>query len=234
MDCEGIRERIGHDPAKQDAEIDRHVAECAPCLAYRQRLRSNEQLIQKALRFDIDAARKRAPTNVQGARAPVRRSFLAGIAAGLLGAITLWALVGNRPDLSTEQFAIQVAEHWYDEPGSWADTDVRVSNAVLTTALDGKAEIDLSQLGTVSYARSCLVAGQWVPHLVVQGQQGPFMVLLLPGYEIQDPLPLALPDEGLGGHVVPAGAGSVAVLGGDSDEAERVEAAVVSALDWTI
>ncbi len=61
------------------------------------------------------------------------------------------------------------------------------------------------------------------------------MVLLMPGRVLQSPVPLALPEEGLSGSIVPAGGGSIAVLGaGQSSEIDRLENTLAAAVDWTI
>ena len=87
---------------------------------------------------------------------------------------------------------------------------------------------------TVSFAKACLVGGERIPHLVIQGEQGPYMVLLLPGRRLDSAIPLALPSESLVGHILPAGGGSIAVLGVESAELEQIETTVASAINWTI
>ena len=235
MNCEALRERIAEDPARRDGEFERHAATCAACRAYQDRLLRTEALIRKALRFDVDVVSRASDLN---GTSRWRRSrwltWTSGAAAGLLTAVSLWFLLGGRPDLTPEQLAMEIAEHWYHEPDSWTATDVGVSPQRIDAVLDGDAEIDLSLLTTVSYVESCWVAGEWIPHLVVQGEQGPYMVLLLPERALESPVPVSLPAEGLGGRIVPAGRGSIAVVGQPTEELERIETAVRSAVDWAI
>ena len=128
-----------------------------------------------------------------------------------------------------------MVDHWHHEPDSWLETSSPVSAALLAEVLAGEAELDQAALQTVSYAETCWVAGEWIPHLVVQGEAGPYMVLLMPGRVLQSPVPLSLPEEGLSGSIVPAGAGSIAVLGaGQSSEIDRLENTLAAAVDWTI
>jgi len=236
MNCENLREILAEDPARHNEEFDRHAVSCAACRAYRKRLLRAEELIQRALRFDVNATRD---TSAGAGYVPLKRTnwvtLTSGIAAGLLAAVTFWALLGGDPELTYEELAAEVAGHWYNEPESWVESDLPVSRAVLTNVLDGTAEINLAELTNVSYAETCLVAGELIPHLVIQGEQGPYMVLLMPGRMLESPVPLRLPDEGLSGHILPAGPGSIAVLGsGQVTELEQVEASVVSAVNWTI
>jgi hypothetical protein len=236
MSCELLRERFSQDPTRAAEEFDRHAEGCSACQAYRSRLLRAESLIQKALRFDVTATANRSADDVQtGADRSSWIMLATGIAAGVLIAVMFWSTQGTDLELNAEQLAAAVADHWYNEPESWNRSDSQVAGTLLETVLDGAAEINLAQLRTVSYAESCLVAGEWIPHLVVQGEQGPYMVLLMPGRVLESAIPLQLPSEGLSGHIVPAGAGSIAVLGGGLPaELEQVEATLVSAVDWTI
>lgn len=227
---------MNEDPVRDDDEFNRHAENCAACLAYRNRLLRTEALIQKALRFDVKSIGG-ASVGATSLRAG-RSSWImvtSSIAAGVLIAVMFWAMQGTAPELTTEALAAEVANHWYNEPESWVESNSEVAGTLLEAALDGAAEINLAQLQTVSYAESCLVAGEWIPHLVIQGEQGPYMVLLMPGRMLDSAIPLQLPSEGLSGHIVPAGTGSIAVLGGgQTTELEQMEATVVSAIDWTI
>jgi hypothetical protein len=160
---------------------------------------------------------------------------IAGAAAVLVVALTYWLLVGSNANLTPEEFAAEITKHWYHEPESWVVTASQVENSILADVLDDSAEVDLAQLRGVSYANLCRVAGKRIPHLVIQGEQGPYMVLLMPGRSLDSPIPLTLPDEGLSGHIVPVGTGSIAVLGtGVAADVERMEASIVSAVNWTI
>ena len=236
MNCETLRERLTQDPARPDEEFDRHAESCAACRAYRERLMRAEALIQDALRFDVSAVGKAA---ADAPRASGSRSawvtWASGLAAGLLVGVTFWAFLGGGANLTPEALASEVVNHWYHEPESWVATSSPVSLALLTDVLDGEVALDLAALQTVSYAETCWVAGEWIPHLVVQGAAGPYMVLLMPGRMLQSPVPLELPAEGLSGTIIPAGQGSIAVLGGgSSSEVESMEDSLVSAVDWTI
>jgi hypothetical protein len=236
MNCETLRERLAEDPARIDAELERHAENCDACRAYRDRLLRAEALIREALRFDIVSFRRAEPMPPQASRARSRwvTTWASGLAAGLLVGVAFWAFLGGRYQ-TPEALAAAVVNHWYHEPDSWIASDSPVSAALLAEVLDGDAEISRAALRTISYAETCWVAGEWIPHLVVQSEAGPYMILLMPGRMLESPVPLALPAEGLRGSIVPVGAGSIAILGGgQSAEIERMENAVVSAVDWTI
>ncbi len=52
-------------------------------------------------------------------------------------------------------------------------------------------------------------------HLVVQSDGGPLTVLLIPEQTVEGIVPLELAEQGLDGSILPAGRGSIAVLGED-------------------
>lgn len=232
MNCETLRERLAGDPASVRETFDAHAEDCPPCRAFGDRLLAADTLIIRALRFDVAAAASKAGAGATRAGSWITAA--AGIAAGLIAALTLWALVdGGRP-LPAEELAQAVVEHWDHEPESLAVTAAAVTEARLTEVLYGTAELDRLALQTVSFARICRVGGEFVPHLVVQGESGPYMIVLLPGRLLDGAVPLEAPDRGLAGHILPAGRGAIAVLGAPSEELDEMESLVGQAISWTI
>lgn len=234
MNCETLREALAAEPGRRDDEFERHVADCAPCRRFRQRLLRAESLIGRALRFDVRALDRRPEAAALPAPMSRRMAGISVAAAGILGALTLWGLARGGVELSDEQLAREAVLHWYREPESWVRSDRPVAADALSEVLGGTADIDRSRLAAISFAKSCRIGRAHVPHLVVQGTEGPYMVLLFAGRRLSQAMPLELPAEGLRGDIMPAGPGSIAVLGAASDELEQVEAAVRAAVDWTI
>jgi len=234
MECEQFRERMAEDPAWLDEELTRHGAVCPSCKAYAARLARAETRIQHALRFDVGAVKTAAQHTSPITVGPSGRLRWAGLAAGIVAVAAVWLTMTGGPQTDVEDLVAEVVEHWYEEPQSWVETDFTVSTVALNAALDGKANLDLTQLSPISYAQSCLVGGQWVPHLVVQGQQGPVMLLLIPERSIESPIPLSLPSKGLGGRLVPHRGGSIAVLGEDGEQLAPIEAQIARAVEWSI
>lgn len=113
-------------------------------------------------------------------------------------------------------------------------SDVQVTPAMFATAVGEHVEIDIGGLGLFSYAMSCFVRGEWVPHLVVQGEHGPVMLLLLPHESVSEPVPLSLPEEGLSGVIVPLGEVSVAVMGEVDESMEHIRDRLDAAVEWSI
>lgn len=235
MDCDAFRELIAADPTRRDAQCEQHAQACSGCRAYASRLRSAEGLIQEALRLDV-AQLKHAASHGSNEKPPRFRPRMAGIgmAAALLVGLALWLGVGQSPQPDAEALVADVLEHWYQEPESWVTTAAAVTPASLADVVSGKARVDSARLGTVSYARPCYVHGQWVPHLVVQGEAGPVMVLLLADERLEQPAPLELPEEGLEGFILPLGRGSIAILGDEGEPLEPLGERLTGAVEWSI
>jgi len=234
MDCEEYRQRIEADPAWVDEAGAAHERDCGACAAYARRLRVSERLISEALRFDVASVRER-----DGASTPprLRRSMgttWAMAASASVAAFGVWLVLTFIPSGDPDRLVAAVQDHWYHEPTSWVQTSAPVSASALESALTGTARVDLDRLSVVSYARSCLVNGRWVPHLVVQGEAGPVMLLLLSREDIAETLPLDLPQEGLHGVIMPLDEGSIAILGEDDESLEALQQDVAEAVEWAI
>lgn len=231
MDCQEFREHIGADPAQWHEACAAHERSCAACAAYARRLRASERLIAAALRFDVAALRARR-ARVPAARVAFAPRALAAAASVAVAAVAVWLGLTFIPTQDPARLAEVVQNHWYHEPESWVRSEAPVPASVLDAVLDEDARIDLERLRVVSYARSCLVNGRWVPHLVVQGRAGPVMVLLLPRDTLAEAVPLGLPDEGLRGVIVPLGQGSVAILAEEEEPLEALRREVVQSVEW--
>ncbi len=84
--------------------------------------------------------------------------------------------------------------------------------------------------GPVSYAMSCWFRGQYVPHLVMQTDQGPVTILLLS--ESQGPKqPESFEEGGYRGVVIPAPRGAVAVVAQDAP-LEQLAKRFIDAVDY--
>jgi len=235
LDCKTVRDRIEADPAHLDQDCAEHIAGCAACAAYSDRVRNAEWLIHEALRFDVTAVKRHAARKSAVRWTIVRRRTVwSGVAAMLVAGAALWYGVNVGPAVGTDPLLAEVIDHWYEEPGSWVRTDVQISPASLVEVVNGRAEIDIGRLGLLSYAQSCFVRGEWVPHLVMQGERGPVMLLLLPHERVDEPQTLTLPDEGLSGVIVPLGEGSIAVIAEDGEPLAPIRAQLDAAVEWSI
>ena len=226
-DCAQYRRTMLADPHAASPELAEHLAHCAECPAYRERLLRFEGRLARALRIDAHAVHQ--PAQVPRLRG--RRNRWVAMAASLVAALLVGALWLGVPHSS---LAADVVAHMAGEPEAWARSPVPDPNldAVLADAHMGLQP----EAGMVSYAQSCLFRGHHVPHLVVQTDLGPVTVMVL----VHDDVAAArtFDEGGYRGTIVPVrGHGSIAVLvkgeEGDMAQVESVAARVKDAIVWT-
>ncbi len=108
-------------------------------------------------------------------------------------------------------------------PAARLDAALRPAGVALPTG-DGQS--------LVSYAKSCIIDGKHVPHLVVQGTNGPVTVLIMPDRSVDGPM--SIMRDGLEGVVLPVGeTGSIAIIGRDAESVEAVRDLAASGLGYT-
>lgn len=229
MDCEKFRLELLSDPAAANPELADHETACTGCGAFAQRARRAEALIGSALRFDVAAAKR-------GSVTPTRKSWVGLMSAGLAAAVVAVVVLGLGQGFLSPSSAIagEVADHWHHEPYSWVVTSEAVDLPQLQKVVAGKVALDHRQLPTITYAHLCFFRGKWVPHLVVQGQQGPVMVILLPSEGIRKPMTVEIVEENLEGLVVPHGQGSIAILGHQGEPLQPLQQSLSRAVEWSI
>jgi hypothetical protein len=236
MNCKEYRESITADPAASFAGAAEHAAECAECEAYRCRILSLDDLIARALAIDVPEIRM--PDLPESGRdsnvipMPARRFTVPvwlGIAASVVVAATL-AIRLLTNDVVFPSLAAEIVAHLDHEQESRIVTSDAVSDERLGQVIDGKAAMNAGA-GLITYARSCVINGHTVPHLVIQGETGPVTVLLLPDEMIDAAIQL----EGVGirGVILPVGSGSIAIIGERDEPLEKMEKLRVDSMHWT-
>lgn len=243
MQCLEFRRVAGADPRDllHSAAAADHVATCPGCAEFLRQLRLLDARILAALRVPVPAVRVGRVT--APVEAPVAKSvasplttvthvaprrwyaLAASIVAGVLVGTLIWV---SNPRVS---LAEDVLAHMGHEPEAMAATTAAADEREFAGVLERSGVRFNSGIGTVSYARSCWFRGHFVPHLVVQTDSGPVTVLLL-----RDEHPRSIvefDEQGFAGRIVPAGPGSIAVIGGTDADLAAVAARVVEALAWS-
>jgi hypothetical protein len=231
MECLEFRRAAGAEPGRLSGEAQAHADACPACAAHLRQLRELDASILKALQVPLPQAQARmdattAPAGMVQARTPRQRwyAMAASIVAGVLIGTLLW--VGG-PD---ETVARSLVEHLAHEPGALVTTEAPADAERLDKVLS-RAGISLRpEIGTVSYARSCPFRGERVPHLVVQSDSGPVTVMVLRNEKLD--APVSFNEDGYSGRIVPAGPGSIAVIGGGGTDLEQVTERVLAAVKW--
>lgn len=227
MDCFGFRRTAGADPAQLDAEARAHLASCPACAEYLGEALAFDAKILAALRVPVpDAPRddlRRRAGHVQWID---RRRWFA-LAASVLGGVAIGSLlwVGSPRD----SLARALVEHVQHEPGAAAVTEP-ADPARLAEVLEHGGIRLRPGIGTVSYAESCTFRRHTVPHLVVQTDRGPVTIMVLRHESVAGPV--RFDEQGYTGTIIPAGPGSLAVIGATGGDLEQVTSRVLAAVEW--
>lgn len=227
MDCLEFRRVAGADPRHLEAAAEAHARDCPRCAAHLRRLRQFDERILKALQVSIP----RSLAEPAAATPPVvgldRRRWLA-LAASIVGGVLVGTLlwVGGPQDT----LAHDLMAHLQHEPQALVATGRPEEAAVLEAVLHRGGIRLRPGIGTVSYANSCPFRRHVVPHLVVQTDAGAVTVMAL-RHESTD-APVRFSEQGYSGTIVPAGPGSIAVIGAPDSDLEGVVARVLAALEW--
>lgn len=236
MNCEEYRQEIAADPSFDGGAG--HLSECVECQAFRKEMKALDDKIDQALQLEVPKltlpelpAIDDSNVVTLGARRPMRKASWFAIAA----TVVLAAVVGVRMfgvGVTYDSLADEVLAHLDHEPRALRPSTTPVSNERLARVVPvGVAELDNS-VGLITYARSCEINGKTVPHLVVQGERGPIMILLMPEETIANAI--SLDGENTHGVILPVGDGSVAIVGAREEPLERVEKSVLGSVKWSI
>jgi hypothetical protein len=227
MECLEFRRAAGADPGHLSAEAAAHRDVCPECAGFLQQTLVLDARILAALRVPVPVRGAVAVTpNVVAFPRIERRRWMA-LAASIAGGVMIGSLLWvSAPRVS---LAEDVVRHMAHEPGAMVMSSAPEDASKVERVMERGGIRLRSDAGMVSYAQTCRFRGEKVPHLVVQTEVGPVTVMVLRNEKVTAPVKFA--EQGYVGTILPAGPGSVAVIGPTgadlSQVAERVAAAVV-------
>lgn len=241
MNCEDYRQAIAADPSASFDGGDQHASACEACRAFRDEMRALDLRIAKALAIDLpDLAIPELPPldaddNVVDLRSGRKPRIMTLTWVGVAASIVVATVFGFRflaEDTAYPSLADEIMAHLDHEPGALTVTTTPVADRTLRNVVskDG-AEMDTG-IGLVTYARSCVINGKSVPHLVIQGEHGPVTLLLMPGESVETAVPLS--GEAVHGVILPLGEGSIAIIGDRAERLDEIERRVVDSVKWSI
>jgi hypothetical protein len=223
MNCLEFRRAVGAEPGSRSEEIDAHVRTCSPCAEFASQIDALDGRLLTALAVATPARARRLPFLTQ-AFAPQRRwAAAAGILLAVGMAFGVWL------GFPRSSLAEDVMAHARHEPQAWSTDGGEVSAQELAQVLREGGVTRNPDLGRVTYARSCWFRGRFVPHLVVRGESGPIMLMLLPAEAVGSEVRFS--DRGYSGVILPAARGSVAVLSQTDTRLDAVAMRGLSALE---
>jgi hypothetical protein len=219
MNCQEFRQRFLADPRCQDNTFLEHKHECRACGEFAVQEATFEQALSSALAVEVPpslTARVILDQTLHQARR--RRTFVAVAAAAvLLLAVPVTTLLLRPLSTSLEQDVIAHIAGERDHLAAHGPVPDNTVMAVLTTI-----GVEARQpLANVRYAGICPIRRQPGGHLVLAGAHGPVTVLLMPHETIRQRLPIATAE--FRGVILPAGDGSVAIVGAPGEALEAIE-----------
>jgi hypothetical protein len=234
--CLDVRRLVGAEPRRLDAGVVEHCNSCATCANFVRETQTLEARLERALMVDVpeglearivlDASLKHAPS--------IWRPWLAAAASGLLTlALATSAYMHMHP--VGEDLASAVVAHIQNPeelPAISPDRALIRDAGYVEGVMDRGGVHMQGAMDGVAYAHVCLFRGERVVHLVVQGQDGPVTILLLPHIHVGKNMPVD--EDGFHGVIVPAGQGSIAIVTNNATPVQPMEEEMVAKVQWTL
>jgi hypothetical protein len=235
MNCEDYRQTIAAEPSYEGGEA--HLSACVECRAFRDEMRSLDRKVGRALAIDVPGLVMPELPEIDTADVvPLARrprftmpSWMAVAAMVVLAAFIGFWMVGS--EVTYPSLADEIVAHLDHEPRALRVTDEPVDDRRLARVVPAAVANMNHDAGLITYAQTCVINGKKIPHLVMQGEQGPVTILLLPDEAIDAPVPIE--GQGINGIILPVGDGSVAIIGESNEKLEAIEKNVVNSVTWS-
>lgn len=235
MKCEDYKEAIATDPSWEGGEA--HLSGCAACQGYRDDMQALDRRIRQALSLrvpELDVPELPELDTEKVVALPARRristpAWFAVAATVVIAAFVGVRMVGN--DVTYPSLADEIVAHLDHEPRALKVTDKPVSDRALARAVPASIAEMNHQAGLITYARTCVINGKKIPHLVIQGEFGPVTILLMPDEMIDGAV--QIDGQSINGVILPVGSGSVAIIGEDKENLGNIQQSVVDSVSWS-
>ena len=200
-------------------------------------MRTLDLKIAKALQIEVPPLVMPELPEIDAAKVsalPARKRSTAPIWFAVAATVVLTTSISLRMSgvfQSYDSLAEEVLAHLDHEPAALRVTNTPVSDQRLLRAVP--ASLATFELGDalLTYAQPCVINGNDVPHLVIQGQHGPVTILLMPQESIVEATPLD--GVNIKGVILPVGNGSIAIIGDRDEVLEPIQESVVNSVTWT-
>ena len=241
MNCEDYKEALAGDPSASFEGGDEHVGACESCAAFKAEMQALDARIAQALAIDVSHLQlpdlpEIEDDNVLNMPFRNRPTFSMPTWVAIAATVVLAAFIGVRMiDLdpgSGMSLSAEVLAHFEHEPGAFAVSTVAVSDDRLFSVVNASIGTMDRNVGLVTYAQSCIINGKTVPHLIIQGQNGPITLLLMPDEMID--AAMTLDGNGVSGIILPLGDGSIAIIGDRDEPLNEIEQRIIDSVEWSI
>jgi hypothetical protein len=224
MTCEEFRHQLSIDPYRGAAAFQDHVHDCPACARAAEEALRFEETLRAALAADLSTAEESDPRRLRPPRILYTLLFLPPLMAVLW--LTLHVGLGTNgdgdPSADVIEHMLSEEEHLQAE-GTVPWAHVRRLFGTLGADAD-------PGLGPVRFAGRCLIGKRYGIHLILPGERGSVTALFLPGNDMAEKREFV--GGGLEGTLVPAGSGSLAVVGEPGEPLESVIRRLRVAVRW--
>ncbi|MGB5630811.1 MAG: DUF3379 family protein [Woeseiaceae bacterium] len=193
--------------------------------------------IAKALQIDVPELRMPELPDVDAPGAtplPQRKRSMKPVWFAIAASVVLATSISVRMSgvfESHESLADAVLAHIDHEPDALRVSDIVVSDDRLARAVPASLAVYERGDFLITYAKPCVINGNSVPHLVVQGKYGPITILLMRDEKLAEVTPID--GDNVKGVILPVGDGSIAIVGGRDEPLEAIRKNVLNSVTWT-
>lgn len=235
MNCEDYKQAIGADPSFDGGAG--HLSECQSCQSYRRDMQALDEKISRALALDVPELAMPPLDDVDTAHVvslPPRRRVAMKTWYSVAATVALTVFIGFRYGPGNNSGNISLADevlaHVTHEPRALLASNEKVSDSHLDDVMPARIAAMDHSAGLITFAETCPISGNDVPHLVIQGEHGPITIMLLPNEKIS--AAISLNDENSHGVILPVGDGSIAIVGSRDEKLEEVQKKVLQSVTW--
>ena len=232
MNCEDYKESIATDPSWNGGE--EHLSGCAACQGYRDDMRALDRRIERALLLRVPELNVPELDTENVVALPGRRRITTPAWFAVAATVVIAAFIGVRMagnDVTYPSLADEIVAHLDHEPRALKVTDKPVSDRALARVVPASIAEMNHEAGLITYARTCVINGKKIPHLVIQGEFGPVTILLMPDEMIDGAV--QIDGQSINGVILPVGSGSVAIIGQDEENLGNIKQSVVNSVSWS-
>lgn len=236
MNCDDYKTALAGNPDFEDQSG--HVQGCIDCQAFGREIFALNERIRAALELPVPPLRMPDLPDLDLGDItplPMRRRWSTPTWFAIAATVLLAAFLGVRitgPGSAQVSLESQVLAHVDHEPMALLPSSTRVDEAKLQRVVPNNVARMNDESGLITFAETCPINGNEVPHLVLQGKTGPITILLLPDEKISETK--TLDGENVHGVIVPVGDGSVAIIGTREEPLEDVQKNIVNSVTWGI
>lgn len=233
MDCDEYRQAISAEP-RFDGDAG-HIASCESCREYRDEILALDARIARALAIEVPPISVPELDDVDTSKVigirrrrvspPAWFAMAATLVIGVFLGVRVFDGAGGEASLPE-----QILAHLPHESFAVKVSDVAVPAEALRSVVAADIARFDSGSALITYAHTCEINGHDVPHLVMQGENGPVVIILMPEEKVSAALPFG--DGAVQGVILPVGDGSIAIVGSPGESFDDVERTVLNSVTW--